>query len=56
MKNKCIIFWLVFMALAACGPYPRESKRMAEAFEQAQLVYGKGENDTLLFIPELDKA
>jgi tetratricopeptide (TPR) repeat protein len=44
------------MALAACGPYPRESKRMAEAFEQAQLVYGKGENDTLLFIPELDKA
>ena len=56
MKNRCIIFWLVFMALAACGPYPRESKRMAEAFEQAQLVYGKGENDTLLFIPELDKA
>ncbi len=56
MKNRCIIFWLVFMALAACSPYPRESKRMAEAFEQAQLVYGKGENDTLLFIPELDKA
>ena len=29
---------------------------MAAAYEQARLVYGEGENDTLLFIPELDKA
>lgn len=43
-------------ALVACTPYPRESQRMAEAFEQAQQVYGDGENDTLLFIPELDKT
>lgn len=43
-------------ALVACNPYPRESQRMAEAFEQAQQVYGDGENDTLLFIPELDKT
>lgn len=46
----------VVLMLAACSPYPRESKRMAAAFETAQQVYGEGENDTLLFIPELDKA
>lgn len=46
----CVLGWV------GCSPYPRESKRVATAFEQAQLVYGEGENDTLLFIPELDKA
>lgn len=59
MKRKRIILSLVigcFVAFTSCSPYPRESQRMAAAFEQAQLVYGEGENDTLLFIPELDKA
>lgn len=53
---KCSITLLLLLLFVACEPYPRESKRIASAFEQAQLVYGEGENDTLLFIPELDKT
>lgn len=50
--------WFLFavVVLAACENYPRESERIVAAFEQAQLVYGEGENDTVLFIPELDEA
>lgn len=44
------------MGWVGCSPYPRESQLITEAFERAQSVYGEGENDTLLFIPELDKA
>ena len=46
--------WFLFavVVLAACEHYPRESERIVAAFEQAQLVYGEGENDTVLFIPE----
>ena len=46
----------MLLLFVTCEPYPRESKRIASAFEQAQLVYGEGENDTLLFITELDKT
>ena len=57
MKSwRGIVILTLWLALFACTPYPRESQRMSMAFEQAQLVYGAGENDTLLFIPELDKA
>ena len=57
-KMKQIITYLIIgvVVFASCNPFPRESKRMDAALEQAQLVYGEGENDTLLFIPELDKA
>lgn len=56
--RKHIHFVLFFGAslLAACGHYLSESERIATAFEKAQLIYGEGENDTVLFIPELDKA
>ena len=47
---------LALLSIASCSRYPSESQRINSAFEQAQLVYGDGENDTLLFIPELDKA
>lgn len=53
---KCSMTLLLLLLFVTCEPYPRESKRIASAFEQAQLVYGEGENDTLLFIPELDKT
>lgn len=58
MRRILIIVLVVGCGLGfmACSPYPSESKRMAMAFEQAQLVYGEGENDTLLFIPELNRA
>lgn len=46
----------MLLAMASCSRYPSESQRINSAFEQAQLVYSDGENDTLLFIPELDKA
>ena len=51
-----IMFSLLALCFGSCAHYPYESERMAKAFEQAQLVYGKGENDTVLFIPELDKV
>lgn len=47
---------MLLLALCSCHPFPRESERMASAFEQAQLIYGNEENDTLLFIQELDKT
>lgn len=55
MRNRYYIF-IILAAFVSCTPYPSESKRMTKAFEQARIVYGEGENDTLLFIPELDKA
>ena len=33
-----------------------ESRRMEAALEQGALLYGQGENDTLVFVPELDHA
>lgn len=56
MKQFITYLIIGVVVLASCNPFPRESKRMDAALEQAQLVYGEGENDTLLFIPELDKA
>lgn len=53
---KAVILSGLFAILTSCGPYSSEARRMDAAFEQARLVYGEGENDTLLFIPELDKA
>lgn len=47
---------LALLSIASCSRYPSESQRINSAFEQAKQVYGDGENDTLLFIPELDKA
>ena len=51
-----LLIWLALLTFVSCNPYPRESQRIKAAFETAQQVYGDGENDTLLFIPELDKA
>ena len=51
-----LLIWLALLAFVSCSPYPRESQRIKAAFETAQQVYDDGENDTLLFIPELDKA
>lgn len=51
-----IVLCVFLLAMASCSRYARESQRIKAAFEQAQQVYGDGENDTLLFIPELDKA
>lgn len=51
-----LLIWLALLIFVSCNPYPRESHRIKAAFETAQQVYGDGENDTLLFIPELDKA
>jgi DNA-binding CsgD family transcriptional regulator len=53
---KAVVLSGLFAILTSCGPYSSEARRMDAAFEQARLVYGEGENDTLLFIPELDKA
>ena len=53
---QAVILSGLFAILTSCGPYSSEARRMDAAFEQARLVYGEGENDTLLFIPELDKA
>ena len=51
---------LLSLFFAACERYPRESERIAAAFEQAQAVYGDGslelEVDTALFIPGLSEA
>lgn len=47
---------LLLMALASCNPFFQESDHIEAAFKQAQLIYSEGENDTLLFIPELDKT
>ena len=54
--RHCFYLFIILATIVACNPYPRESQQITNAFEQAQLVYGDGENDTLLFIPELDRA
>lgn len=55
-KSQLFILVLSILAFVSCVSCQRDSERIKDAFEQAQLVYGEGENDTLLFIPELDKA
>ena len=59
MRDIAVIFALLAL-MVSCGPYPRESERMAAALEQAEAVYGDGnllmETDTVLFIPGLSEA
>ena len=57
MKRRELI-WLVFAAviLMACDPYPGKSARMEYALKRADSIYGEGENDTALFIPDLAEA
>ena len=56
MKQIVAFLFIGVLVFSACHPYPHESKLINAAFEQARQVYGDGENDTLLFIPELDKT
>lgn len=51
-----MLFCCAVVVMASCNPYRLDSQNMLDAFETAQLVYGNGESDTLLFIPELDKV
>lgn len=55
-SGHIILLAFLFLLFAACGHYSKESEHIGVAFEQAQHIYGEGENDTVLFIPELDKA
>ena len=50
------MFCCAVVVMASCDPYRIDSQNMSDAFETAKLVYGNGESDTLLFIPELDKV
>ena len=50
------MFCCAVVVMASCNPYRLDSQNMLDAFETAQLVYGNGESDTVLFIPNLDKA
>lgn len=53
-----VLISLCFVGIAfmSCDPYPRELERMEAALKQADSIYGKGENDTALFIPNLAEA
>lgn len=49
-------FFLAIVFLLSACVASDESKRMEAALEQGALLYGQGENDTLVFVPELDHA
>lgn len=55
-KIRFVLLCCAVVVMASCDPYRLDSQSMSDAFETARLVYGDGENDTVLFIPNLDKA
>ena len=42
--------------MTACNSNPSQLERMEAALEQAEAIYSEGENDTILFIPNLAEA
>ena len=56
MKIKLfIVFGWVALLLSACHGVS-ESERMEEALAQGEVLYGEGDNDSLVFVPGLEQA
>ena len=56
MKAPFIIMCLAFvLLLSACVP-SNDSRQMEAALKQGELLYGQGENDSLVFVPGLEQA
>ena len=53
--NLFIVFGWVALLLAACQGVS-ESERMEEALAQGEVLYGEGDNDSLVFVPGLEQA
>lgn len=56
MRGESFVACLWMMLLLAACQGVSESERMEEALAQGEVLYGQGENDSLVFVPELDHA
>ena len=54
IRSFVACLWMALL-LAACHDVS-ESERMEEALAQGEVLYGEGDNDSLVFVPGLEQA